>query len=162
MESHTADYLDSPLHRRTTDLEPLSKPVVPISPSLQPRSNLIWCVPGTQTFLSLHITSTVIPVTVLPVLNDAYNSVYAHLHSIGDGELPGGRFVFADHMMVLNVWNSNNHQITWGVLGAALWGLRDFMEEMNVWGSTVFQVFDGLTWVGSGMLGMSPKGGAMV
>lgn len=59
--------------------------------------------------------------------------------------------------MVLKVWNSNNHQITWGVLGNALWGLREYMQEKDVWGSAVFQVWDGSNWVGSGMVGLTPK-----
>ncbi|KAA6411407.1 MAG: hypothetical protein FRX48_04687 [Lasallia pustulata] len=125
----------------------------PSPPLLSPRSDTVWGVPGTQTSLSLHFTATVIPPAILPVLNDAYNSVYAHLHTAGDGLLPGGNFDFADHLMVVKVWNSNNHQITWGVLGSALWGLRDFMQEKGVWGVVVFQVLDGSSWVGSGMVG---------
>lgn len=145
--------------RRTVDLGASSEPALPVPPSSlhYRRSDTVWCIEGTKTFLSLRITSVAIPLTIGPVLNDAYNSVYAHIQSTGDGLLPGGTFNFADHLMVLRIWNSNNHQITWGVLGNALWGLRHYMQEKDLWGSAVFQVWDGSNWVGSGMVGLKPE-----
>ena len=95
---------------------------------------------------------------VIPVLSDAYNSVYAHLHSSGDGLVAGGGFKFTVNKMMVDVWNTNNHQLSWGVLGSTLWGLTQYMQTNGEWGSAVFQVFDGSNLVGSGMLSQVRSG----
>ena len=47
--------------------------------------------------------------------------------------------------------NTNNHQITWGVYGAALMALRTFMAEHG-WGAAVFKVVDGANAVATGVV----------
>ncbi|MCJ1302668.1 hypothetical protein MMC08_005472 [Hypocenomyce scalaris] len=150
--------------RRTISPRILAPRALPdtLSPLYYPRASTAttyWCVSGTQTYLALRITATLFSPTVLPVLSDAYNSVYAHLLASGDGVLAGGSFEFSDNTVLLNVWNSNNHQITWGVLGSALWGLREFMQDKDTWGCATFQVWDGVNWVGTGTVGMASSGG---
>ena len=52
----------------------------------------------------------------------------------------------------LVTWDMNNHQHTYGVLGAAVSALMDFMRERGV-GEAVFSIFDGGNEVGAGLLG---------
>ena len=54
--------------------------------------------------------------------------------------------------MDLNVWNANNHQTTWGLLGAAVAALRECMW-VNGWGVGTFGIWDGGTQVGAGEIG---------
>lgn len=60
----------------------------------------------------------------------------------------------SDIGLALHVWNINNHQVTWGVLGAALVGLQDFMRAKAVWAEASFYVYDGGVEVGAGVLGV--------
>ena len=52
----------------------------------------------------------------------------------------------------LLTWDSNNHQQTWGVLGAALEALEDYMRGAG-YGQVLFTIVDGPNQVGEGMLG---------
>lgn len=47
--------------------------------------------------------------------------------------------------------NANNHQITWGVYGAALVALMQFMDAHG-WGPAVFRVVDGSNAVATGVV----------
>ena len=80
------------------------------------------------------------------------------MYASGDGLVVGGGFKFTVNKMVVDVWNANNHQVTWGVLANTLWGLAEYMQVNGVWGSAVFQVFDGRNQVGSGMLTVARSG----
>lgn len=73
-------------------------------------------------------------------------------------QLPTGRIgsIFNMHDptgLVLNVANANNHQTTWGVLGAALSALKDFVAESGGFTSATFEIFDGVNQVATGTLG---------
>ena len=139
------------LHRRSV----VPSDVLPLH-SLSSRAfDTVWCISGTQTYLHVRITTVLASNSVIPVLSDAYNSVYAHLHASGNGLVAGGAFKYTVDRMVVDIWNANNHQCTWGVLGSALWGLRTYMQTIGIWGSAVFQVFDGSNLVGSGMLSLT-------
>ena len=58
----------------------------------------------------------------------------------------------------LVVWNANNHQTTWGVLGAAVEALRECMR-VNGWGVGRFGIWDGGIEVGGGGGGEVVGGG---
>lgn len=49
----------------------------------------------------------------------------------------------------VNAWNADNHQLTWGVLGAALTALLDYMRIFGN-GAITFNIFDGTHMVGHG------------
>lgn len=51
----------------------------------------------------------------------------------------------------LTVSDANGHQVTWGVLGAAVVALRGFMQERG-YGRVRFRIFDGENRVGTGEL----------
>lgn len=73
--------------------------------------------------------------------------------------MAGGGFKFTVNRMVVDIWNTNNHQVTWGVLGSTLWGLRNSMESDGVWGNADFQVYDGNILVAKGILHLAPPQG---
>ena len=52
----------------------------------------------------------------------------------------------------LETWDSNNHQQTWGVLGAALEALDDYMRVRGGYGAAQFTILDGQNEVGVGRL----------
>ena len=57
--------------------------------------------------------------------------------------------------MSVDTVNANNHQQTWGVLGAAIAALASYMQEGVEAGpgSAYFVIFDGENEVGVGMVG---------
>lgn len=48
--------------------------------------------------------------------------------------------------------NANNHQLTWGVMGAALTALYDEMERLVIGSVGLFTIVDGDTEVGTGTI----------
>ena len=53
----------------------------------------------------------------------------------------------------LTVANANNHQTTWGVLGAACSALADFISQRGAFSSLTFQIYDGANQVATGTAG---------
>ena len=87
------------------------------------------------------------------LLNTAYNSVMDMLQARGDGVLEsGGAFWRTNNGLVMMAHNSNSHQTSWGVMGAAIQALRDYMSR-NGWGAATFHIFDGANEVGAGAIG---------
>lgn len=68
--------------------------------------------------------------------------------------MPGGIFHRFNSATGLELFcaNSNNHQITWGVMGAALSALEDFMNYNQVWSAATFSIHDGHDQVGVGIV----------
>ena len=54
--------------------------------------------------------------------------------------------------MVLRVANANNHQTTWGVLGAAMRALANFVIEHGGFDTADFVIYDGENQVAMGVL----------
>ena len=84
----------------------------------------------------------------------ALNYVAQQMRMHGDGVLTGGRFTEFFLGVSLRVVNSNNHQLTWGVMQSALTALRSWMQAYNVWGTAVFEVYDGSHQVGVGTMNL--------
>lgn len=87
------------------------------------------------------------------LLELAMHTINFHLDIYGDGNLPGGSFDRESHMtgLTLRAWNANNHQTTWGVLGAAVTAMLEGMGR-DGWGWGTFGIYDGGTQVGSGII----------
>ena len=105
----------------------------------------------------VHVVVT--PVTavagdgVQSLLNDAGNLILETIEQLGDGVIPRGWFdISGEDNLWLTVNNANNHQMTWGVLAAAVVALVDYMESSQ-WGTTTFKLFDGVNEVGVGSIG---------
>ncbi|KAA6408955.1 MAG: hypothetical protein FRX48_07299 [Lasallia pustulata] len=76
-----------------------------------------------STTITLTLLSTLPPpfsLSLLTLLHNALTSILNHIATVGDGALANGVFNYmGDHGLELNVRNANNHQTTYGVLGAA-------------------------------------------
>lgn len=78
-----------------------------------------------------------------------------HIARHGDGLLEHGVFMF-DLLAAENIdchfyaANANNHQLTWGVVSAAIQAISNYMIVENNAGIATFQIFDGGTEVGFG------------
>lgn len=93
---------------------------------------------------------------VLEVLNAAFVSITEHIQAVGDGLLPGPDGMFrwlGPNGIELHTQNANNHQTTWGVLGAAVMALGDYMHSFDVYGAVDFNIWDGSHQVGQGTIG---------
>lgn len=93
------------------------------------------------------------------MLTVAMRRITNQLRSHGDGLLPLGVFIQPDQteQSELYIVNSNNHQQTWGVAGAALVALQTFFTALHTAaeGSAIgvaFTIFDGTTEVGQGSM----------
>ena len=90
---------------------------------------------------------------VQALLDIAYSAITLRLDNFGDGPVSSGLFRIAGtNNIELSTRNANNHQQTWGVLGAAIGALRDYMSK-NGYGQASFYVFDGGTEVAAGIIG---------
>ena len=78
----------------------------------------------------------------------------SHIAIHGDGLIADGQFNWAGAAgLVLRTANANNHQQTWGVLGAALDALGAFTQQNQmVAGAAIFSIFDGMNMVGLGSI----------
>lgn len=91
---------------------------------------------------------------VIELLDETYNAVHEHLRKLGDGALAGGMFEWStDAGYVLQAWNKNNHQTTWGVLAMAVTALLNYMTAKDLYGAVTFFIYDGMNQVGAGQIG---------
>lgn len=79
--------------------------------------------------------------------------LYSYVSKLGDGPLSGGHFGWVgDNGLVLNAWGANNHQTTYGVLGAAIKALSGYFDAHG-YGRATFLIYDGQNQVGEGIVG---------
>ena len=71
-----------------------------------------------------------------------------------DNPLVGGGYYWGlpRSAYYINVSNANNHQVTYGVLRAAVAALRDYMAQEGEYGTLVFDIWDGVNQVGRGTI----------
>lgn len=87
------------------------------------------------------------------LLSAAYDEIVANLNVHGDGLVAGGIFQkLGAGDIVLCTMNSNNHQLSYGVLGAALSALKAYMSQYY-YGAASFTINDGMVEVAKGMIG---------
>ena len=67
--------------------------------------------------------------------------------------MPEGFFNHYDFGLELRLTNANNHQMTWGVMNAALAALMQFVARSGRGpGAMAWQIYDGQNLVGVGFL----------
>lgn len=124
-----------------------------------PRSTshlVFWCAPGSQTYVTLTMVSMLDRNNVWPLLVDAFTRVQTRIQQSGDGLVlsnnGAGLWQVTRNGIVLSIANANNHQTTWGVLGAAIFAIGDYMNENRFFGRIIFNIFDGTHQVGQGSI----------
>ena len=135
-------------------------------PSLQQRGNVastpgvLWRAPGSSTFIVVQPSTSVGGTLILDVLNACCKLITYYIQQNGDGIMPGGYFNWMGISGVaLEAMNANNHQTTWGVLGAAINALLGYMEA-NGFRQAQFDIYDGENQVGVGLV-YQPGGGGI-
>lgn len=89
-------------------------------------------------------------VRIQDLLNTAYGHVEELLARDGDRNIADGFFTWrGDRGVTLQVWNNNNHQTTYGVLGVVIHALQWWMGS-NDFMALTFDIYDGANQVGSG------------
>ena len=82
-----------------------------------------------------------------------------HIQRLGDGTiqtLANGRIyhLHGAYDLALTVFNTNNHQTTWGVLAASILALVDYMAGHGTFCAAAFTIHDGENEVGTGSIGL--------
>ena len=67
---------------------------------------------------------------IVDLLAEVTANIVSTIDYSGDGPIPGAFNWLVGDGVELNVWNSNNHQTTWSVRGAALSALKDYMRKI--------------------------------
>lgn len=91
---------------------------------------------------------------VQDILSMAYQEVWTRILAIqGDGIIGNnGNVQWATAQgLTFRTWNTNNHQLTYGVLVAAMAALWSFMEASS-FGTVKFTIYDGDNQVAAGAL----------
>ncbi|KAA6416284.1 MAG: hypothetical protein FRX48_01004 [Lasallia pustulata] len=120
-------------------------------------SAVVWCQPGSRTFVIVEMSYVVGSLAASSHFRDlltaCLNIISYEIETTYDGPIDGGIFerISLTSSLALHVWNANNHQITYGVLGAAVSALLDYMQQRG-WGDCTFSIFDGPMQVGRGQL----------
>lgn len=117
-----------------------------------PPIRVAWCAPHSRTYVILTLTHVLAGNTISRILEDSYSMVLGRLDSVGDTVISHGLFNWEYQGHSLRVWHANNHQTTWGVLGAAIEAIDDFMFQYGFAGAT-FYIYDGGNEVGEGIIG---------
>lgn len=111
----------------------------------------IWCAPGSSTYVIITWAGPIAAGAVTNLLNWAYDSIINHIHAVGDGLVQTGSYRLVNEGLELWMQNTNNHQQTWGVMGAALSAMAGFQMTGSLGPRAVnFQVYDGRFLVGVG------------
>ena len=126
------------------------------SGSLEPRAGtntVLWCAPGSSTYVVLTPVYSIGGNAIVQMIEAASTYVYSYISNMGDGPISGGNFGWVgEGGLVLNAWSANNHQTTYGVLGAAIGAISNYFDQ-NGYGRATFTIFDGENEVGEGFVG---------
>ena len=110
------------------------------------------CVPHSQVYVVITLGIQLGGETVKSLLENAALYILNLILVQGDRVLHNGMFNFPGmNDATLQVWNANNHQTTYGVLGGALSALHDWMSN-HAYTTASFGIYDGQNQVGNGVI----------
>ena len=124
-------------------------------PSHIPRVDIdtvTYRVRATSIVLTITLSQVTFKEPITQMLLAAHDAVRASQMQQGLGLVPGGEFVQQDTEAVLRMWNANNHQLTWRVVGVVITGLLDWILLLPHAPAIVFKIFDGPNQVGLGQI----------
>ena len=123
---------------------------------LSPRrstNTVLVCAQNSRTYIILTMAHEIVGGTIQNLIAEASNNIANNIDFSGDGPISNGQFNWlGDDEVHLEVWNTNNHQATWGVVNAALSALADYMSS-HFYGAAFFTNKDGANEVGEGVIG---------
>lgn len=115
---------------------------------------VLWCCPHSETYVILTPTGNLTPGQVYLNLISGHNALRRRVQTSGDGPVTGGQYTWGrrdNTGVIFSAWNVNNHQLTYGVIGAAMNALLDYMDK-NVYSGASFDIYDGQNQVGQGLI----------
>lgn len=137
-DRHNVDTLSSPLRSRGNN------------------PSVLWRTGGSPTFIVVYPSTVVNAVSVINVIDACYKLILHSIQQHGDVILPGGYFNWMGiNGIAVEAINANNHQLTWGVLAAALKAVKQYMEA-NGYRQAHFDIYDGENMVGKGLIYTPP------
>lgn len=95
--------------------------------------------------------------SVALLLTQVFAEVISWIDTKGsNGYLTNGEFMMdGPNAVAIRVWNTNNHQLTVAVLGAAVSALHNYMKLHNNFGAATFYIWDGMNEIGAGLIGLT-------
>ena len=121
-----------------------------------------WNAPGTQTYIRATLIVFVGNPSILTnMIGRAYENVLSTIQTHGNGNIVHGVYRWTnnpDGPLGLQIWASNidNHQLTYGVLDAALNALNEYSTLFGPGLVTTWHIFDGANLVGHGQQDIIP------
>lgn len=119
----------------------------------------LWCAPHCATYIRATYISAIPGQSwglVQYLMGDAEADAQKQLRALGDVNIRGGLYVYRAYGLDMFIRDSNNHQLTWGVLREALRALTDYFGEIQrtaLPGSLTFIIYDGKNEVATGAFG---------
>lgn len=127
--------------------------LIPADLELRTSKSVLWCASGSPTYVLLTPAVAIAGDAIENILDAATGHLINLVEALGDKAVRGGVFNWpTNNGLVLKAWNANNHQLTYGVLGAALDAVGDYMS-FNGFCHATFAVYDGVNQVGEGVVG---------
>lgn len=124
----------------TSKLDPRGRDTTPV----------VWCDFGSKTYISVDYVGDIRDQSwngVDDFLDAVGVAIRVDIRTTGDGDVPGGLITYQSSGLVIISQNANNHQQTWGVLGAGIAALSDYMLAQKEKGyspsSVEFLIYDG-------------------
>ena len=111
----------------------------------------IRCAPNSKTYVMFKAVTPVAGMIIHELLDEAYDTIQGTMDLMGDRLIPGWGMDWTAADFSFRVSNANNHQITMGVLGAAIDALRDYVFKEGG-GTLAFDIWDGDNQVGVGSI----------
>ena len=111
---------------------------------------MVWCDFGSKTYISVNYLGD--------IHDQSWNGIDDFLDAVGavikdqirtggDGTVPGGLISYQSPGLLVLSQNANNHQQTWGVLGASIYALSEYMLDQKGQGYSPsfveFLIYDG-------------------
>lgn len=118
---------------------------------------MVYRVQFSQVVLKITLSAWTPKLPVLVLLLDAYSHVKAIQGQQGMGLVPGGQFEKEGVKIALRMWNANNHQLTWRVVGLVIERLLQYFNTLDIdmAPSMVMSIFDGPNQVAEGMVAIT-------
>lgn len=116
---------------------------------------MVWCAGNSRTYIVIKLASMLAGESIPSTINIARGIISTYIRVVGDGPVTNGRYemVGLGGVQVM-ARNADNHQLTWGVLSAALAAVLDYMRVFGN-GAATFNIFDGTHMVGQGTVQVS-------
>lgn len=111
---------------------------------------MVWCGFGSKTYISVDYISDIHDQSwngVDDFLDAIEAAIRDRIRTTGDKTVQGGKITYQSAGLTMTSQNANNHQQTWGVLGAGISALAEYMLAQKEHGyspsSVAFLIYDG-------------------